>query len=203
MNNISDNLICQRVGMIDTNCYLVVENNTLYIIDPGADAELIINKSKECQFEKAVILLTHAHVDHIGAVKEVSETLKITDIVLHSEDEPLYRSKDNHLMPFIAPAKNLPSINSNFITADFRAIHTPGHTKGGVCYYFESSSRLFCGDTLFCGSIGRTDLPGGDHATLITSIAEKLMRLPENLIIYPGHGEASTIGEEKKSNPYI
>ncbi|MBO4631816.1 MAG: MBL fold metallo-hydrolase [Lentisphaeria bacterium] len=193
------------VGDIGVNCYLVPgpHSGNLYIIDPGDDAADIIDAAKNYPYKEALILLTHAHVDHIGACGAVAKKLGITKVCLNAADSPLYSSPENHLMPYLPPAKNLPPVTDYFEQDDFSVIETPGHTRGSVCLWFKDYNTLFTGDTLFQGSVGRTDLPGGDYDALMRSIKEKLMPLPEDLRVFPGHQYWSTIGREKSSNPYI
>ena len=193
-----------QVGMLEVNCYLVPikAKNRLYIIDPGSEAETIIEAVKEFACDNYVILLTHAHVDHISAVGYVAKALN-APVVLDKNDCDLYNSPNNALPPFISAAKDLPATIENIADADFEIIRTPGHTTGGVCYYFKTLPALFSGDTLFAQSVGRTDLPGGDHQVLIDSINSQLMVLPEDLSVYAGHGPATTIGNEKQHNPYL
>ena len=199
-------ILVETVGVFETNCYFVypAEKGILYIIDPGGDAERIIHTaSRFPDASKKVILFTHGHVDHITAAGEVVSALNITDIFLHPSDIPLYESPENALMPFIPAAENLPQTHWPPPMHDFSIITTPGHTPGSVSYYFESINALFSGDTLFASSIGRTDLPGGDYDSIIKSIKTKLMILPENLKVFPGHGEKTTIGVERSFNPYL
>ena len=193
------------VGDIGVNCYLVPapHSDRLYIIDPGDDAADIIAAAAEYPDRKAVILLTHAHVDHIGACGAVAKKLGVDTVCLHAADHPLYSSPENHLLPYLPPAKNLPPATDRFPTEDFSVIETPGHTPGSVCFWFKDYNTLFTGDTLFQGSIGRTDLPGGDYDALMRSLHEKLMILPDDLKVFPGHQYWSTIGREKTSNPYL
>ncbi|QSH40225.1 MBL fold metallo-hydrolase [Lentisphaerota bacterium ZTH] len=195
----------EPVGLLETNCYLVYVEPTgrLYIIDPGADPDVVIADANKYEYDEAVILLTHAHVDHIGAVSQIARKLNVKQIYLHNDGVALYKSPDNHLMPYVQRAENLPDVTQEISKPDFEIIETPGHTPGGVCFYFKAIPALFVGDTLFAGSIGRTDLPGGNSAQLIKSIREKLMILPDDLKVYPGHGPTSTIGREKKSNPFL
>jgi len=192
------------VGMLDVNCYLVPvkESRRLYIIDPGGDADRVVAAAKKSDYDEAIILLTHAHVDHISAVSDVTKALNITKVFLHKNDESLYESPNNHLMPYIPAAENLPKTSDAF-SDDFEIIETPGHTQGGVCYYFKQIPALFVGDTIFNNSVGRSDLPGGNHDQLIASIKTKLMTLPDDLKLYPGHGQSSSVGNEKKFNPYL
>ena len=193
------------VGDIGVNCYLVPgpKSGNLYIIDPGDDAADIINAAKDFTYSEAVILLTHAHVDHIGACGAVAKKLGISKVCLDPADAALYSSPENHLLPYLPPAKNLPPVMDFYRQEDFSVIKTPGHTPGSVCLRFGDYNTLFTGDTLFQGSVGRTDLPGGNYDDLMRSIHEQLMVLPDDLKVFPGHQYWSTIGREKSSNPYI
>lgn len=193
------------IGMLEVNCYLVPvqKSETLYIIDTGSEPDKILKRAKDFSFKKAVILLTHAHVDHIGATAAVKKELNVETVLLHPDDVGLYKSPDNHLMPFVPLSKDLPETSWNYQTDDFEIIHTPGHTKGGVCYYFKDIPALFTGDTLFCDSIGRTDFPGGSLPQLLDSIKTKIFALPDDLEIYPGHGPSTSVGGEKADNQFV
>ena len=194
------------VGSFEVNCYLVpsLDQKVLYVIDPGGDAEEIIAAASAFPFEKALILLTHCHADHIGAAGEVARRLKISGLYISPADSAMYASPANCFPPFLPAAENLP-VPAEWPphVSDFEILQTPGHTPGGVCYYFREYNALFTGDTLFRASVGRTDLPGGDTAMLLKSISETLMLLPDSLEIYPGHGYPSTIGFERRNNPYL
>ncbi len=199
------NFVVEVVGMLDVNCYLVpvAESRRLYIIDPGGDAKTVIAAAKKITYDEAIILLTHAHVDHISAVRDVAKALDISKIYLHKGDISLYESSNNHVMPYIPAATDLPKISGTISGNDFEIIETPGHSQGGVCYYFKQIPAVFVGDTIFNNSVGRSDLPGGNHEQLIASIKAKLMTLPDELKLYPGHGQPTTVGNEKKFNPYL
>ena len=199
------NFTVEVVGMLDVNCYLVPvkESRRLYIIDPGGDAQTVIAAAKKFDYDEAVILLTHAHVDHISAVGEVADALAVSKVYVHKNDDALYKSPNNHLQPYIPAAKNLPEVTDSIPGNDFEVIETPGHTQGGVCFYFKQIPAVFVGDTIFNNSVGRSDLPGGNHDQLISSIKNKLMTLPDDLKLYPGHGQPTTVGSEKKLNPYL
>ncbi len=190
------------VGLLDVNCYFVFnsESKHLYIIDTGSDADRIIEESKKYDYNSVSILLTHAHVDHISATGEVSDKLNAELVYLHQEDEGLYFSKDNNILPYVPTAENLPKTNNNINCDDFEIIHTPGHSLGGVCFYFKEINTLFSGDTLFLETIGRTDLYGGSFPILKASIKNKLFILPDKTIVCPGHGNKTTIAYEKKYN---
>lgn len=198
-----DHFITLPVGLLETNCYLVPVGKRLYLIDPGADAPEIIEAAGQFDYDEAIILLTHAHVDHIGAVGATARALSAKRILLSAADEPLYASKENQLLPYLPRVTDLPPTSAKFDGLDCEVIFTPGHTPGGCCYYFQSIPAIFVGDTLFAGSIGRTDLPGGSGRTLLESIQQRLMVLPDDLKFYPGHGPVGTIGHEKKYNPYL
>lgn len=203
-------------GLFQTNCYIIRNENEAVIIDPGDDAEEIIRACED--LDVRYILLTHAHVDHVGALKEVSEKLrnsrKTPKILMHKSDLFLLNTAPSMARYFgyeIEP----PPEPSDFIDdgeeitigdLSIKAIHTPGHSPGGMSYLFtdeQGKYHLFTGDVLFAGSIGRTDLPGGNYRQLIHSIKTKLLVLPSETIVYPGHGPTTTIGVEKFSNPFL
>ncbi len=195
------------VGMFATNCYLVFCPETLkgVVIDPGSDGNKILDKIKEIKLEINCIVNTHGHVDHIGANGKLKEELKVP-ILLSEKDQELYKNpgfglrlvlgKQPEPDQFITEGDNI-----EFGKCLLQIMETPGHTPGGMCLFDDKV--VFCGDTLFAGSVGRTDLPGGSHPTLLRSINERLLKLPEQTIVYPGHGPATTIGEEIAVNPFI
>ena len=196
------------VGPIDENCCLAYVDKTrrLYIIDPGADAARIVEAAKSFpEFGEARILLTHAHVDHIGAVGAVARQLNVSRVMLDPADDEIYRSPYNEIPPILPAARNLPETEDFAPDGDFTVLRVPGHTPGGCAFLFEDGGRrvLFCGDTLFAGSVGRTDLPGGDWDTLMASIRRELLPLPPETRVFPGHGGSTSIGEEKDGNPYL
>jgi len=195
------------VGILEVNCHLIWVDDTrkAFVIDPGDDAERIVSRARELSLEPAAVLLTHAHVDHIRGVGGVADELNVP-VYLHPDDRALYASPDNALLPWVSAARNLPEPVDAPPEADglsFEIIHTPGHTPGGVCYHFADSAILFSGDTLFCASIGRTDLAGGDFQSLMRSIKEKLFALPPKTAVHTGHGPPTTIGAEQTSNPFV
>ena len=192
------------VGMLDVNCFLVpAASGKLYIIDPGTDAAKITDEIRKFEFDEAEILLTHAHVDHIGAISELMLNFGIKKIRLHSQDNELYFSPENHLLPYVPPVTGLPQPINEFDSDDYEVIPTPGHTPGGVCYYFRNFPVMFTGDTIFAGSIGRTDFPGGNLDTLLKSIRDRIMTMPDDLVLLPGHGPETTVGTERKHNPFL
>ncbi len=194
------------VGMLGTNCYLarLPEENFLYIIDPGADAETILDAIREIPFTRTAILLTHAHVDHISALGAVRRALGDIPVYLNPADEKLYRSPDNALEPYIPAARDLPETTAELPeTPGLRILPAPGHSRGGALFYFPADGVLFSGDTLFAGSIGRTDFPGGDWETLQQTIREQILTLPDDTRVYPGHGTSTTVRREREGNPYL
>ena len=200
-----DNFRIIPVGALAVNCYLWFDaaEKLLLVIDPGGDSDLIISAARSFPFERAAILLTHAHVDHIGAVPEVKAALNAEFVYLAAGDRTLYNSPDNHILPYLPPVANLPETTSQWQLETPQLLLTPGHSPGGSCFYFPQEKMVISGDTLFAGSVGRTDLPGGSFAILEESIRQKLLTLPDDVTVYPGHGPRTTIGEEKQSNPYL
>ncbi len=198
-----------EVGSFAANCYLVACDETRegVIIDPGAEAQNILSMVEKENIRVKYIINTHGHVDHVGANEEVRAALG-APILIHEADGELCQNPHTSLAYFIGkekladPDKLLKGgdiIKAG--TLEFKVIETPGHTKG--CIALSVDDVLFTGDTLFQGSIGRTDLPGGSFEEIIRSIKEKLLTLPEETIVYPGHGRESTIGEEKNNNPFL
>ena len=197
--------ITEMVGFLEVNCYIIPseKEKCVYIIDPGASPDRVAKSAQSLGFKDYRILLTHAHIDHVSAVKELMEILPVTLLYLHEDDLPLYMSPANELLPLMSAVRNPPVPSHNIENCEFRIIHTPGHTRGGVCYYFEKDSVLFSGDTLFSMSIGRTDLPGGNTDMLLDSIRNRLMTLPGDTAVYPGHGPSTTVRRESEGNPYL
>ena len=139
------------------------------------------------------ILLTHAHIDHIAAINEVCNHFGIKNIYLHKDDFGLYNSPDNSLQPYMSAVSNPPKASDNYSNSNFKVIHTPGHTRGSVCFYFKNDNVLFSGDTLFQAGIGRTDFPGGSYNDIISSIKNKIFTLPPETDVYTGHGPKTTV----------
>ena len=192
------------LGSLQTNCYIVIdeETNKAVIIDPGAEANYLIKEIEVLGIDIDKILLTHCHFDHNGAVKELKE--KFNCEVYINRDEEEYMEIDStgifgKLPKFYEYVNEGEIINSGNL--NFKVIFTPGHTKGGTCYVINDS--IFTGDTLFNGSIGRTDFLGGSYNDLISGIESKLMILDDNITVYPGHGPKTSIGYEKNRNPFL
>lgn len=199
-----------QVGPLETNCYIIADEKSRIaaIIDPGGEADKIINAVNEAELDVKYIFLTHGHGDHIAALKEVRDATGAA-IVIHEEDAHMLSSAESNLSfllgeGFVQPAADIKlKGNEEFHLGDLvlKIIHTPGHTPGGIS--IQVDNVVFTGDALFAGSIGRTDFPGGSYDKLISSIQEKLLVLADDTKIYPGHGEPSTVGYEKKMNPFL
>lgn len=191
-----------------TNSYIVFnENKDAIIIDPGAEANRIINTIEKEGLNVESILLTHAHGDHIGALDEVREYFK-TEVYLHSDELIIYENDAYNFAPYMggkSPSKApdhlfLDGDILEFKTGTFEILHTPGHTPGSSCFIIND--LMFTGDTLFQGSIGRTDFPMGDWDIMVKSL-KRFFSLDEELIVLSGHGEATTLTIEKRTNPFL
>ncbi|GAB61226.1 MAG: MBL fold metallo-hydrolase [Candidatus Jettenia sp.] len=210
------------VGPLKVCCYIVAGkiSNDAMIIDPGADAEAIIDFLKKGRLTPKIIVLTHGHGDHIGANTGLKKAFPDIQICIHEEDQDMlpYPAKNLSILSafYGGPTVRSPLANrllrdGDTITVDehiFDVIHTPGHTPGGICLSSKKRENgrppiLFSGDTLFKESIGRTDFPGSDQEKLLRAIKERLFVLDEDTIVYPGHGPSTTILEEKKHNPFV
>jgi len=197
------------VGPLASNCYIVGSEVTRegMIIDPGDEAEQILEKIKDLQLDIKFIVLTHGHIDHIGAVREVSEATG-AEVCVHTDDaQSLKGWRMGGILgssyPALPPPDRLLKDGDSIDISDlhFLVLHTPGHTPGGICLLGQGV--VFTGDTLFNYGIGRTDLPGGSHSQLLNSLHTKLMVLPNDTIVYPGHGPETTIGAERRGNPFL
>jgi len=200
------------VGPFEENCYLYWDEKTGkgVIFDPGDEAERIIHTVEKAGFEPVAILLTHGHGDHIGALADVKEKWNLPVYIGSGEQEylsdPNLNGSAAYGNPISAPEPDFLVEDENlyrFNSIELRVLFTPGHTKAGICYLDERQGVLFCGDTLFQGSIGRTDLHGGSFARLIESIQKKILLLPDDIVCLPGHGPGTTVGAEKNSNPFL
>lgn len=199
------------LGSVSTNCYLLKNKNTgeLLIVDPADHAQAIISRIKEMQAKPSAVLLTHGHYDHILAVEDVKKEYQI----------PIYAC-EKEAGTLLDPSTNLSgygnrscSLKADVLLEDLQAfeaagfsvqmLHTPGHTPGSCCYYLKDEGILFSGDTLFYGSVGRTDFPGGSTAQIVESLHRLTDSLPEETEVYPGHDVSTTIGYEKRYNPFV
>jgi glyoxylase-like metal-dependent hydrolase (beta-lactamase superfamily II) len=194
-----------EVGTFEVNCTFLSWDDKAWIVDPGSEATRIAALLAKAGLTPEAILLTHAHFDHIGAVPELQAKWPNLPVYVHPADEMVLTHKLNNFPPDYPPIPKPQNIRDARQLAGqhgVAVIETPGHTPGGVCYHFPEEKILLSGDTLFAGSIGRTDLPGGDFATLKESL-KKLTALPDDTTVIPGHGMFTTIGSEKDGNPFL
>lgn len=199
------------VGQVSTNCYFLVNKNTreLLIVDPGDAPERIFRKVDELGGKPVGILLTHGHFDHIMAALAVKEKYG-ADIYACSAEEKLLADSQMNLTAYqgqpvaLVPDKSLEDLDV-FQAAGFsiQMLHTPGHTEGSCCYYLKEEGVLISGDTLFYGSVGRTDFPTGSTAEIVKSLHRLVDNLPEETEVFPGHDCSTTIGYEKRYNPFV
>lgn len=199
------------VGPLGTNCYIIWDTQTrkAAVIDPGGDRDRIIETVESLSLDVEWVLLTHRHPDHIFYAGDISNKWSTRIGMNDSDNEYLDEMLDVAEMFYDV------STYVNFVTSDLlkdgdtiqlgesviRVLHTPGHSQGGIC--FVTDAGVFCGDTIFAGSIGRTDFPGGSHPQIIESIKNKLLTLPPDTPLYPGHGPATTVGIERETNPFL
>ena len=186
---------------MENNCYILYdENKKAVCIDPGFDMHSIKNQIEKFQLNLEKIILTHGHFDHISAAAKLSEATK-AEVVAHKDEKEVIETEGARMRLHYSVPQNITYIDEGEITCGdmtLKVIHTPGHTKGGICLYIDK--YLFSGDTIFKKYIGRCDLPTGDIKKITNSIINKLFSLPDDTIIYPGHNEATTIEQEKKHN---
>jgi hydroxyacylglutathione hydrolase len=198
------------VGPVEANAYVVTAGGATVVIDPGADAPRIAAVLSERAAAPSAIWLTHAHFDHLGAVAELRETHDVP-VLLHPADAPLYEGTAQQAAwfgmrvrpPGVAPVDLHDGERLALGDHTFTVLHTPGHAPGHVAFYDAAAGVVFSGDALFRGSIGRTDLPGCDPAALDRSLRERLLTLPDATRVLSGHGDETTIGLERRTNPFL
>ena len=197
-------------GPLEVNCYIIGCEKTrkAAVIDPGGNVEQILQCLQHHQLDLVMVINTHGHFDHIGGNRGLLAATA-AELFIHQDDRQLLDYAEEHAAAYGLQVETSPSPTRELIDGEIllvgelslQVIHTPGHSPGGICLYVNDC--LLVGDTLFAGSIGRTDLPGGDHQLLISGIKEKLLLLPDETRVFPGHGPVSTIGEEKQHNPFL
>ena len=199
-------------GPFRENCYVVADSSSRrgWLIDPGSEAERILARVRELRVQVEAIVNTHAHIDHIGAVEPIKRALGVP-FMLHADEQPVLTLAPMAAKAFGLPPVEVPRVDQHLSTAkdltlgqrQARVLLTPGHSPGGCCLYFATEGVIFVGDTIFAGSIGRTDLPGGDLQTLLASIDREILPLPDEVVAYCGHGPKTTIGHERAANPFL
>ena len=185
------------LGLYQTNCYILAEGDRCLVIDPGDEAEKLLALLQQHSLTVEAVLLTHGHFDHVGAVKTLAAETDCR-VFLHEEELTLPAAMTAGKLYYTDLYKEGDRLT--LAGMSFEVLHTPGHTPGSVCLRFDQ--HLFSGDTLFAGSCGRTDFPGSSPAAMVRSLS-RLSKLEDDLKVYPGHGEDTTIGEEKRYNPYL
>ena len=200
------------LGALQTNCYLLYdqESQSAVIVDPADDVSKILQELNFLHAHLQEIWITHAHFDHIGAANSLASVFNQVPIALHPDDLPLWKM-DGGAPLFGLPIKAGPepqkllshNCNLNLGNYTFKVLHVPGHTPGHVVYYCAEQNVLLSGDVLFKGGVGRTDLPGGSWQQLMNGIRQHLLILPDETLVYPGHGPETSIGKEKRENPFL
>lgn len=200
------------VGPLACNCSILADETSgeAWVIDPGDQVDDILRRLAEHRWTLRAIVITHAHIDHIGGAAALKAATG-APVWLNQNDLEIYRMVAMQAAWIGIPAPSTTTIDASLSAADapqlgniqFEVIESPGHTPGSVCLYVPAERKLFAGDTLFAGSIGRTDLPGGDTRKIMQSLHGKLMLLPDETTVIPGHGPETTIGRERRSNPFL
>ncbi len=202
------------LGDFETNCYCLTSGAKAcecIIIDPGLHPYPLIQHLEQHNLTPVAVFITHGHIDHIGGLEVVREKYPECKVYIHPGDASMLTDAAGNLSMVAGtlfqarPADEMLSDHQQLRIAGmhFEVLHTPGHTPGGICLYCPSENLVFVGDTIFAGSVGRTDFPNGSHTQLIASIQKQLLALPEATKLYPGHGPVTTIRNEKKHNPYL
>jgi glyoxylase-like metal-dependent hydrolase (beta-lactamase superfamily II) len=205
---------CLVLGAFETNCYVLRASETAkdcLIIDTGLEADELIGFLQLHKLNPVTVVLTHGHVDHIAGLVALRRRYPDIKVYIHKLDAEMLTGKNDNLsymagISFSSPPADFLLVEGDTIeqvNVKLDVLHTPGHTPGGICLYSKDDGIVFVGDTLFADSVGRTDMPGGNGTQLIKSIKQKLCTLPDETIVYPGHGPQTTIGQEKKNNPFL
>jgi hydroxyacylglutathione hydrolase len=200
------------VGPLQCNCSIIGDETTgdAMVIDPGDNVDAISSILRENKLQAKQIVITHAHIDHVGGAMKL-RALTGAPILLNQNDLTLLKMLDVQATWIGVPSPGNVSIEADIADGDSlqtgnlkaSVMHTPGHTEGSVCLYFPAEKLLIAGDTLFARSIGRTDLPGGSYEKIMRSLHTRVLTLPDDTVVIPGHGQRTTIGEEREENPFL
>lgn len=200
------------VGLLGCNCSILGDeaSHEAMVVDPGADVPRILHMLNRHNLVVEKIVVTHAHIDHIASALELKQ-ITGAPVFYSNKDLPLVAMMNQQAawlgmaVPDTAPPDHSPADEESLDVSGIETLilHTPGHTEGSICVYVPAATLLLAGDTLFAGSVGRTDLPGGDHRTLIASIRERLLPLPGETLVIPGHGPSTTLEKERAFNPFL
>jgi hydroxyacylglutathione hydrolase len=198
------------VGPFQENCYVIGDGETGAIVDPGDEAARIALAVERTGLEIGQILVTHAHIDHVGAVGALADEYACP-VLMHTEAEPMLQQLPTQAMMMGLRFGKVPAVDRHIQDGEIlevgslklESLYTPGHAPGHLAFYVESEGLMLSGDALFAGSVGRTDLFGGDMEVLVRSINERLLTLPDETRVYPGHGPRTTIGDERAYNPFL
>ncbi len=200
------------VGLLKCNCSVFGDESSkqAFVIDPGDNIDKILAVLNKHELTVQAIVITHGHIDHVAGANKLRSATG-APVYMNAHDTPLIDAIDVQASWLGVPTPERPQVDSeaadgailHLSNTDFYVMHTPGHTQGSLCLWIPSESKLIAGDTLFRDSIGRTDLPGGDSRQILSSIQTRLMQLPEETTVIPGHGPNTTVGREKERNPFL
>jgi hydroxyacylglutathione hydrolase len=200
------------VGPLQCNCSIIGDETTheAMVIDPGDNIDEVLALIRKHNLQVKQIVITHAHIDHVGGAMKLRASTG-APILLNQNDYALLKMLDVQATWIGVASPGKVEIDRNVSTGETvsagshtaQILHTPGHTEGSICLYFQAEKKLIAGDTLFAGSIGRTDLPGGSTQKIMRSLHDTVMALPDETVVIPGHGELTTIGEERETNPFL
>ena len=200
------------VGMFQENCYIVGDQSTGEgaLIDPGDEAARIALAVEQTEIEIGSIILTHSHIDHVGAVADLADEYSCP-VLLHAEAEQMLQNVQQQAVMMGVKFGRVPQVDRYIGTEEtlqvggvsLKSLYTPGHAPGHLAFYIEEEGAVISGDAVFAGSIGRTDLPGGNMGVLMESIREQILTLPDETRLYPGHGPDTTVGNERATNPFL